>query len=49
MVLVSVNEQNITIVENGKRLVLANDTKLYEQLVTKSKDEIVGWYKSRGL
>ena len=47
MVLVSVNNECITIVENGKRLILAKDTKLYEDLKVKTKDEIVKWYKDR--
>lgn len=47
MVLVSIDESAITIVENGKRLVIPCNAELYNSLKGSSKEDIINWYKQR--
>ena len=45
--LVSISNKAITIYNNGSKLVIASNTKLYNDLKDKSREEIIEWYKSR--
>ena len=46
-ILIVKNEQAIMISNNGKRLVIDIENKLFEELKSLTKDEILKWYLSR--
>lgn len=44
MILVSKNDNLITIVNNGTRLIIDKNNNLFDKLNKKSKEEIINWY-----